>query len=93
MLFLASVIFFTIGYSCCHFTRQDTDISNKYIYIGNCIDSLISENYRSNFNRIEYEDGVDPYGVYNKKMELLKMQIWHIRLQIRYYQTYMVVIK
>ena len=67
VLFLASVIFFTIGYSCCHFTRQGTDISNKYIYIGNCIDSLISSNYRSNFNRIEYEDGVDPYGVYNKK--------------------------
>nr|DAZ56175.1 MAG TPA: hypothetical protein [Caudoviricetes sp.] len=28
-----------------------------------------------------------------KKMELLKMQIWHVRLQIRYYQTYMVAIK
>ena len=67
VLFSASVFFFAIGYSCCHFTRQGTDISNKYIYIGNCVDSLISENYRSNFNDIEYGDGVDPYGVYNKK--------------------------
>ena len=70
VLFSASVFFFAIGYSCCHFTRQGTDISNKYIYIGNCVDSLISENYRSNFNDIEYGDGVREF---NKQVQNYEM--------------------
>lgn len=70
ILILAPVFLLSIVLSCNHAPKDEVDNKGnrvEYEYLGNITDSLVSDDYRTSLKNICYDNGIDPYGVYNKK--------------------------
>lgn len=57
-------------------SERDRQKDRRFEFVGNISDTTIKTSFRDNLNGVVYEKSQDPFGVYNKKMELSVIRIW-----------------